>query len=165
MLNRKYYKRRGFISASDTIQPPSTQENLPLWTYCLSLYRHRNAATTSATTLDLFKSFATELFHKDKQASLLPVSARHTKFSSITSVKEIPKIDIGRMRLYFSPWSRNQQYSLSGEFHLQTVIHPYFLKETISTLSLARWLVPLIELRRIIIEKSSIVVRVALLLL
>ena len=93
----------GFISASDTIQPPSTQENLPLWTYRLSLYRRRNAASTSMTMLDLFKSFATELFHKDKQASILLVSSRHTKFSSITSVKEIPKVDLGRMRLYFSP--------------------------------------------------------------
>lgn len=79
--------------------------------------------------LDLFKSFATELFHKDKQASILPVSSRHSKFSSINSVKEIPKIDLGRMRLYFAPWSRNQQFSLSGELLIQTIIHPDYLKE------------------------------------
>lgn len=119
----------GFISASDTIQPPSPQESQQLWKYRLSLFRRRNAASSSTNMLDLFKSFATELFRKDKQASILPVSSRHSKFSSITTVKELPKIDLGRMRLYFAPWSRNQQFSLSDELLIQTIIHPDYLHD------------------------------------
>ena len=89
--------RQGFISPSDTIQAPNTQERTPLWKYRLTLYRRRNAFAHSTTMLDLFKSFALNLLHKDKQASLLPMAAEHATFTHITSIKQVHAMEASRM--------------------------------------------------------------------
>ena len=114
----------GFISASDTIHVPTTQENNILWKYRLTLYRRRNASPHTNTMLDLFKSFAYELFHKDKHASLLPVATEHSTFTQIASVKQIHATDLSRMKIYFRSFAKHQVKSLSGEFLIQSVIHP-----------------------------------------
>ena len=114
----------GFISASDTLHVPTTQETNILWKYRLSLYRRRNAFPHSNTMLDLFKSFAYELLQRDKNASLLPLASEHSTFTHITSVKQIQVMDLSRMKIYFRSWAKTQMKSLSGEFLIQSVIHP-----------------------------------------
>jgi len=128
----------GFISASDTIHVPNTQENNTLWKYRLTLYRRRNAFPHTTAMLDLFKSFAYELFHKDKNASILPVATEHASFTHITSVKQIQIMDLSRMKIYFRSFAKNQVKSLSGEFLIQSVIHPDHFRDA-STMG--EWLV------------------------
>jgi len=53
----------GFITPSETIQAPTTQETRPLWKYRLTLIRRRNASAHTTPMLDLFKSFVMELFY------------------------------------------------------------------------------------------------------
>jgi len=84
------------------------------------------------STLDLFKSFPLDLFYRDKQASLLPISAAHAAFTPLTSVKQVHTLDPSRMKIFFTPWARNQTRSLSGDIYIQTVIHPDHFKETMA---------------------------------
>lgn len=90
------------------------------------------------STLDLCKSFALDLFYRDKQASLLPISAAHAAFTPLTSVKQVHTLDPSRMKIFFTPWARNQTRSLSGDIYIQTVIHPDHFKET---MAMGEWLV------------------------
>mmetsp|Transcript_15432 Transcript_15432/g.21999 ORF Transcript_15432/g.21999 Transcript_15432/m.21999 type:complete len:741 (-) Transcript_15432:85-2307(-) len=128
----------GFISASDTLHVPTTQESNTLWKYRLTLYRRRNAFPHMTAMLDLFKSFAYELFHKDKHASILPVATEHSTFTHITSVKQIQAMDLSRMKIYFRSFAKHQVKSLSGEFLIQSIIHPDNFRD-VSTMG--EWLV------------------------
>jgi hypothetical protein len=130
--------RQGFISPSDTIQAPNTQERTPLWKYRLTLYRRRNASAHSTTMLELFKSFALNLLYKDKQASILPMATEHATFTHITSVKQVHAMEASRMKIYFAPWARNQAKSLSGELYIQSTFHPDTFREAHA---MGEWLV------------------------
>ena len=130
--------RVGFISASNTMHIPTTQEDNALWKYRMQLIRRRNASAHTIPTLELFKSFAYELLHKDKQASILPVAREHFSFTHITSVKQVQAMDHSRMKIYFSLWAKNQVKSLSGELFIQSVIHPNNFRDA-STMG--EWLV------------------------
>ena len=128
----------GFISASDTAHAPMTQEDNILWKYRLTLYRRRNASAHTLSMLDLFKSFSYELFYKDKQATILPLASEHSTFTHITSPKQVQAMDLSRMKIYFRPWAKNQSKSLSGEFFIQSVIHPDNFRDA---LTMGEWLV------------------------
>ena len=89
----------GFISASDIIHVPTTQENNILWKYCLTLYHRRNASPHPASMLDLFKSFLYDLLHQDNHASILPLVPEHSSFTNITSAKPIQAMDLSQMKI------------------------------------------------------------------
>lgn len=107
---------RGFISPNDTIHAPSTQESRSVYKYRITLFRRRNASAHTTSMLDLFKSFAAELLYRDKQAALLPIATEHASFTAVTSARQVQSIDASRMKIYFSPYARNQTRSLSGGF-------------------------------------------------
>ena len=83
------HNHRGFISPSDTIHAPTTQENSSVYRYRITLFQRRNASTHPTFMLDLFKSFALELLYKDKQAAILPIAQEHASFTSVTSVRQV----------------------------------------------------------------------------
>jgi len=47
-------------------------------------------------------------------------------------------MDASRMKIYFSPYARNQVKSLSGGFLIQSAIHPDYFKEA---MTMGEWLV------------------------
>lgn len=130
--------RTGFISPSDTMQAPQTQENQVLYKYRITLYPSLGASPHTVSMLELFKSFAYELMHIDKHAVILPLDPEHASFTHITSVKQIQAMDSSRMKIYFSPWAKNQIKSLSGNLLIQSVIHPDYLNDV---QTMGEWLI------------------------
>mmetsp|Transcript_22851 Transcript_22851/g.32746 ORF Transcript_22851/g.32746 Transcript_22851/m.32746 type:complete len:344 (+) Transcript_22851:537-1568(+) len=128
----------GFISPSDTIQAPQTQENQTLHKYRITLYRRRGASPHTSSMLELFKSFAYALFYVDKNAVILPLDPAYSSFTHITSVKQVQAMDLSRMKIYFSPWAKNQTRSLSGNFLIQSLIHADYFNDVAT---MGEWLV------------------------
>jgi hypothetical protein len=84
-----------------------------------NLIRHRSSAN-SATTLQLFKSFATALRNSDQFLALLPFQAGKQTISSLTNLKQINTVNDNKLQVYFRSYFKKQQYSLSGFFHISS---------------------------------------------
>ena len=86
----------------------------------LNLIRHRVARSTDIKTIQLFKSFISALRKADSQISILPVDSKKQQYTSLVSNKQIESLNERQLSLYFTPWFKEQHYSLSGFIHISS---------------------------------------------
>ncbi len=112
-------------------------QELPSVRFRLNLIRHKYATTTELTTLQLFRSFATAAKKTDKTMVFLPVDSTKQSLSPLSSQKQIDNITPNQLRLYFSPYYKDQHHSISGFIHIVTSLT---LDDLGNQLPLAEWL-------------------------
>ncbi len=103
----------------------------------INLIRHRFARSSDMTTLKLFKSFIATLRSSDKDLAILPYDSKKRQYTSIVSNKQLEKLNDLELKLYFQPWHREQHYSLSGFFHLNSTLH---FQDLFNQALIAQWL-------------------------
>jgi hypothetical protein len=103
----------------------------------INLIRHRFARSSEMTTLKLFKSFVSALRSSDKELTILPFDSKKQRYTSIVSSKQLEQLNEHELKLYFQPWHREQHYSLSGFFHLNTAL-PF--EDLFNEPTIAQWL-------------------------
>jgi hypothetical protein len=101
---------------SPCMSPPRPQHSQRIR---FNLIRQRGASSTQ-TTLQLFRSFATTLRRADPSAIFHPFSATKQHYSSLHNIKQIQEIEENRVYQYFKPYYQKQHYSLSGYFHIRS---------------------------------------------
>lgn len=126
----------------ETMPIVPTTVNLTLETPILqrvrfNLIRHRYARNTELTTLQLFKSFINALKKADKHLTILPCDSMKQHYTLLVSIKQIDSLNENQLHLYFHPWYKQQHYSLSGYFHLNTML-PF--QELMDQTPVAEWL-------------------------
>jgi hypothetical protein len=89
------------------------------------------------TTLKLFKSFISALRSSDKELTILPYDSKKQRYTSIVSSKQLEKPNEHELKLYFQPWHREQHFSLSGFFHLNTTAQ---FQDLFNEPPIAQWL-------------------------
>jgi hypothetical protein len=127
---------------TNTVPPPPTtqtpiREDHASQRLRINLIRHRFARSSDMTTLKLFKSFISALRSSDREIAVLPFDSKKQKYTSIVSGKQLDNLNDHELKLYFQPWHREQHYSLSGFFHLNSTI-PY--QDLFSLAPIAQWL-------------------------
>ena len=122
----------GDMPVQTATQDPPVSQRLRV-----NLIRHRFARSSDMTTLKLFKSFATALRAADKEITILPYDSKKQRYTSIVSSKQVEKLNEHELKLYFQPWHKEQHYSLSGFFHLNSTI-PF--QELFTEAPIAQWL-------------------------
>jgi hypothetical protein len=103
----------------------------------INLIRHKNAVVTEKTSLQLFKTFIVAAKKTDPNLTVLPIDSTKQHLSSLTSFKQVENLTTNQLRLYFSPWFRDQPHSLSGFLHLNTILE---VGDMMQELPLAEWL-------------------------
>jgi hypothetical protein len=103
---------------SPCMSPPRPQHSQRIR---FNLIRHREASSTQ-TTLQLFRSFATTLRRADPSVIFHPFSATKQHYSSLHNIKQIQEIEENRVYQYFKPYYQKLYYSLSGYFHISSTI-------------------------------------------
>jgi hypothetical protein len=103
----------------------------------LNLIHHRFARTTDLKTIHLFKSFVTALRKVDSQLSILPIDSKKQQYTSIVTNKQIDSLNECQLALYFTPWFKEQHYSLSGFIHISSAF-PF--QELFDHIPVAEWL-------------------------
>jgi hypothetical protein len=104
----------------------------------LNLIRHKFATSTTLNTLQLFKAFVTAAKSTDKTLIILPVDSTKQNLTPLTTQKQIDQLTPNQLRLYFSPWFKDQHFSISGFIHLSTNLT---LEQLETNLPLSEWLV------------------------
>jgi hypothetical protein len=103
----------------------------------LNLIRHRFARTTDIKNIQLFESFTIALCKADTQISILPIDSKKQQYTSLVSTKQIDSLNERQLALYFTPWFKEQHYSLSGFIHISSALS---LQELLDQIPVAEWL-------------------------
>jgi hypothetical protein len=88
-------------------------------------------------TIQLFKSFITALRKVDSQITILPFDSKKQQYTSLVSNKQIDSLNERQLALYFTPWFKEQHYSLSGFIHLSSILS---FQELFDQIPVVEWL-------------------------
>ncbi len=103
----------------------------------VNLVRHRFSRATDMPTIQLFKSLILALRKADKQLTILPIDSKKQHYTSLVSLKQIESLNERQLSMYFTPWFKEQHYSLSGYLHFSSILS---FNDLFNHTAVAEWL-------------------------